>query len=96
MIELLAITQWGSLDFLIIDMPPGIGDITLDAIRLVKRAEFLIVTTQSKVVLETVKKVLAILKRVDGSHHRRCREYEDDNIFIGKGANKAVQCAFSR
>jgi ATP-binding protein involved in chromosome partitioning len=61
MIELLAITQWGSLDFLIIDMPPGIGDVTLDAIRLMKRAEFLIVTTPSKVVLETVKKTLAIL-----------------------------------
>jgi ATP-binding protein involved in chromosome partitioning len=49
MIELLAITQWGSLDFLIVDMPPGIGDIILDTIRLMKRAEFLIVTTPSKV-----------------------------------------------
>ena len=64
MIELLAITQWGSLDFLIIDMPPGIGDITLDAIRLMKSARFLIVTTQSKMVLETVKKALAILKEL--------------------------------
>jgi len=64
MIELLAITQWGSLDFLIIDMPPGIGDTTLDTIRLMKRARFLIVTTQSKVVLETVKKTLAILKEL--------------------------------
>ena len=26
LIELLAVTQWGTLDFLIIDMPPGIGD----------------------------------------------------------------------
>jgi len=64
MIELLAITQWGSLDFLIIDMPPGIGDIVLDTIRLMKRAEFLIVTTPSKVVLATVMKVLAILKEL--------------------------------
>ncbi len=64
MIELLAITRWGSLDFLIIDVPPGIGDITLDIIRLMKRARFLIVTTQSKVVLETVKKALAMLKEL--------------------------------
>ena len=64
MIELLAITQWGSLDFLIIDMPPGISDITLDTIRLMKGARFLIVTTQSKVVLATVKKVLTILKEL--------------------------------
>lgn len=64
LIELLAITRWGSLDFLIIDMPPGIGDTTLDIIRLMKKAEFLIVATQSKVVLETVKKVLKILKEL--------------------------------
>lgn len=63
-LELLAITQWGSLDFLIIDMPPGIGDATLDIIRLMKRVEFLIVTTQSKVVLETVKKILRMLKEL--------------------------------
>lgn len=65
MIELFAITQWGSLDFLIIDMPPGIGDTTLDAIRLMKRAEFLIVTTQSLIALETVKKVLKMLKELE-------------------------------
>jgi len=63
-IELLAVTQWGRLDFLIVDMPPGIGDATLDTIRLMKKAEFLIVTTQSKVTLEIVKKVLQILKEL--------------------------------
>jgi len=64
MIELLAVTQWGSLDFLVVDMPPGIGDTTLDIIRLMKRIEFLIVTTQSKVALETVKKILRMLKEL--------------------------------
>ena len=65
MIELLAITRWGSLDFLIIDMPPGIGDATLDTIRLMKKTIFLIVTTQSKVALETVKKILKLLKELE-------------------------------
>ncbi len=63
-IELLAITKWGSLDFLIIDMPPGIGDTTLDTIRFMKRTQFFIVATPSKVALETVKKVLAIQKEL--------------------------------
>jgi len=63
-IELLAVTQWGSLDFLVVDMPPGIGDATLDIIRLMGRIEFLIVTTQSKVTLETVKRMLRMLKEL--------------------------------
>ena len=63
-IELLSITQWGELDFLVIDMPPGIGDETLDVIRLVKKAEFLVVTTPSKVAMGAVGKLLSILKEL--------------------------------
>lgn len=62
LIELLAVTQWGKLDFLIIDMPPGIGDAVLDLLRLVKRVEFLIVTTHSLLAFETVKKQAALLR----------------------------------
>jgi ATP-binding protein involved in chromosome partitioning len=60
-LELLAITQWGTLDFLIIDMPPGIGDETLDVIRYMKKSEFLVVTTPSRVAMGAVGKLLAIL-----------------------------------
>ncbi|MBN2065193.1 MAG: ATP-binding protein [Candidatus Thermoplasmatota archaeon] len=63
-IELLSITQWGNLDFLIIDMPPGIGDETLDVINLIKKGEFLIVTTPSKVSMGAVSKLLMILKEL--------------------------------
>jgi len=62
LIELLAVTQWGKLDFLVIDMPPGIGDAVLDLIRLVKRIEFLIITTPSRLAFETVKKQVRLLQ----------------------------------
>lgn len=62
LIELLAVTQWGKMDFLIIDMPPGIGDAVLDLIRLVSRIRFLIVTTSSKLAFETVKKQAKLLQ----------------------------------
>ena len=65
MLELLAVTRWGSLDFLIVDTPPGIGDATMDVIRWMKRAEFLVMTTPSKVALETVKKVIKMLKELN-------------------------------
>ncbi len=61
LIELLTITQWGTLDYLVIDMPPGIGDAILDLVRLIKRIEFLIVTTPSLLAFETVKKQVALL-----------------------------------
>ena len=63
-IELLAITQWGPLDYLIIDMPPGIGDETLDVIRFIKKSEFLVVTTPSKVAMGAVSKLLKILREL--------------------------------
>ena len=62
LIELLAVTQWGEMDFLVIDMPPGISDAVLDLIRLVKRIEFLIVTTSSMLAFETVKKQVSLLQ----------------------------------
>ena len=61
LIELLSVTQWGNLDFLIIDMPPGIGDAVLDLVRLVERIEFLIITTPSLLAFEVVKKQVALL-----------------------------------
>ena len=63
-LEILAITRWGSLDFLIIDMPPGISDAMLDIIKLVRRCEFVMVATPSKVVVETVRKNILLLQEI--------------------------------
>jgi ATP-binding protein involved in chromosome partitioning len=65
LIELLAVTRWSKLDYLVIDMPPGIGDAVLDLIRLVKRIEFLIVTTPSQLAFETVKKLVSLLQELN-------------------------------
>lgn len=62
LLEVLAITRWGRLDFLIIDMPPGIGDLMLDVLKYLKRAQFLIITSSSKMAFETVKKLLLLLR----------------------------------
>ena len=64
-IELLAITRWGDLDYLIIDLPPGMGDEALDTIRLMKNKEFLIVTTPSKLSIGVVKKLVSFLRMVN-------------------------------
>lgn len=63
--ELLAITRWGDLDYLFIDMPPGIGNETLDAIQLMEEARFLVVTTPSKVAHSTVEKLIETLNELE-------------------------------
>lgn len=64
LIELLSITRWERLDFLVMDMPPGIGDATLDLIRLIGNIEFLIVTTPAQLAFETVRKLASLLKEL--------------------------------
>jgi ATP-binding protein involved in chromosome partitioning len=61
-VEFLAITRWEDLDYLIIDMPPGINDVALDIIKLIKRIEFIMVGNQSELTLETLKKVILMSK----------------------------------
>jgi ATP-binding protein involved in chromosome partitioning len=63
-LEVLAITNWGELDLLVIDMPPGLGDTTLDITTLLGRTEHLIVTTPSRVVEHGVDRMLQLLTRV--------------------------------
>ncbi len=62
LIELLTITRWDELDYLIIDMPPGLGDQLLDVLRFLKRGEFLVVATPSKLALNVVRKLIELLK----------------------------------
>jgi ATP-binding protein involved in chromosome partitioning len=61
-IELLAITRWEDLDYLVIDMPPGLGDATLDMIRFIPKISFLVVSTPSHLAYESVRRLLTLLK----------------------------------
>jgi ATP-binding protein involved in chromosome partitioning len=91
LIELLAVTQWGELDFLVIDMPPGISDAVLDLVRLVRNIEFLIVTTPSLLAFETVKKQVSLLQDlkipiigvVENMKMNRARNIEQETEKLG-------------
>ncbi len=64
-LELLAVTIWGELDVLVVDMPPGFGDTLLDAARYLPRAEYVVVTTPSELTLATTRKTLELLRRLE-------------------------------
>lgn len=63
-LELLAVTLWGGLDVLLVDMPPGFGDTFLDAARFLPGAEHLVVTTPSELTQVTTRKTLQLLARL--------------------------------
>ena len=63
-IELLAIIRWEQLDYLVVDMPPGISDATLDTIRLIPKLEFVVITPPSKVAYQSVRRLLILFKNL--------------------------------
>jgi ATP-binding protein involved in chromosome partitioning len=63
-LELLAVTIWGDLDILVVDMPPGFGDTLLDSARYLPRAQYVVVTTPSELTRVTTRKTLELLRRL--------------------------------
>jgi len=64
-IELFTITRWENLDFLILDMPPGINDAALDVMRFIPRAEVLAMTTPSVMARGVLERSLAMYRRLN-------------------------------
>jgi ATP-binding protein involved in chromosome partitioning len=63
--QLLNDVDWGELDYLIIDMPPGTGDASLSLAQLVPVAGALIVSTPQAVALQDVLRSISMWERLD-------------------------------
>jgi len=81
--------QWGTLDFLIVDSPPGTGDEPLSVVQLLEKADgAIIVTTPQEVALSDVRRcitfcrnlnlpVLGVLENMSGFVCPKCGEKTD-------------------
>ena len=58
-------TDWGELDFLLIDMPPGTGDIALTVMQSLPVNGMIIVSTPQDMVSMIVKKVITMCERLN-------------------------------
>jgi ATP-binding protein involved in chromosome partitioning len=56
--------DWGELDYLIIDLPPGTGDVQLSLIQTAPITGAIVVTTPSDVSLEDARKAVAMFHQV--------------------------------
>lgn len=62
--QLLSQTRWGELDYLLVDMPPGTGDIQLTLSQKVPVSGAVIVTTPQDIALVDARKGLALFRKV--------------------------------
>jgi ATP-binding protein involved in chromosome partitioning len=63
--QFLRSVQWGELDYLLIDLPPGTGDVQLTLIQTVAVTGAVIVTTPSTVALADVRKAIEMFRQVN-------------------------------
>src|SRR6202165_1937785 len=63
--QFLRSVDWGQLDYLLIDLPPGTGDVQLTLIHTVAVTGAVIVTTPSTVALADVRKAIEMFRQVN-------------------------------
>lgn len=56
--------EWGELDFLIVDLPPGTGDVVISLVQTVPLTGAVVVSTGSNVALEDARKALEMFHQV--------------------------------
>ncbi len=96
--QFLAEVEWGELDLLIVDSPPGTGDEPLSVVQLVGNADgAIVVTTPQEVALADVRKcinfcrqlslpVLGVIENMSGFRCPRCGNVTD--VFGSGGGEK--------
>jgi ATP-binding protein involved in chromosome partitioning len=63
--QFLADVSWGELDYLVLDLPPGTGDVALSLAQRLKSTGAVIVTTPQEVALQDVYKSVSMCKKLN-------------------------------
>lgn len=91
--QLLYATNWGKLDYLILDLPPGTGDIQQTLADTVPVSGSVLVTTPQEVALRDVEKGLAMFRQsniqvlgiVENMSYYLCGKCDKKHFLFGEG-----------
>ena len=102
--QFLADVFWGDLDVLLLDLPPGTGDIAISVAQMLPTAELLVVTTPQlaaaevaeragAVVMQTHQRIAGVIENMSYLVCPHCGEHTD---IFGSGGGQTVATALTR
>jgi ATP-binding protein involved in chromosome partitioning len=92
--------EWGELDYLLVDLPPGTGDVVISLVQTVPLTGAVVVSTPSDVALQDARKALEmfssvnveVLGIVENMSHFTCPHcHHEIDIFAKGGAERTAQ-----
>src|SRR5579862_6205856 len=102
--QFLADVYWGDLDVLLLDLPPGTGDVAISVAQLLPSAELLIVTTPQVAAAEVAERAGAIAAQtrqrvtgvIENMAYLVCPHCGEQTDVFGSGGGATVAAALSR
>ena len=102
--QFLADVFWGDLDVLLLDLPPGTGDMAISVAQMLPTAELLVVTTPQlaaaevaeragAVVMQTHQRIAGVIENMSYLACPHCGEHTD---IFGSGGGQTVAAALTR
>ncbi len=102
--QFLADVYWGDLDVLLLDLPPGTGDVAISVAQLVPNAEILVVTTPQQAAAEVAERAGTIAMQtrqriagvVENMSWMPCPHCDERVEVFGSGGGQTVADALTR
>jgi ATP-binding protein involved in chromosome partitioning len=98
--QFLGLVEWGHLDYLVVDLPPGTGDVALSLVQTVPLTGAVVVSTPSDVSLQDARKAIEMFRQmkvdvvgvVENMSYFVCPHCQHEvDIFSRGGAEKMAQ-----
>ena len=102
--QFLADVYWGDLDVLLLDLPPGTGDVAISAGHLIPGAELIVVTTPQLAAAEVAERAGALASQlhqriagvIENMAYLSCPHCAERIEVFGSGGGSAVAAALTR
>ena len=95
--------QWGQLDYLVVDMPPGTGDVQLSMAQLVPITGAVLVSTPQEVSMQDVRKAFHMFEKVrvpvmgvvENMSYFKCDSCDKRHAIFGSGGGELLAKKFN-